>query len=268
MRNSDIYRLKWFTLFIISFLILIGMVLLAALSVTKVEQEKEHNAKVMYATYTYIPLIENQSEKHIISAIEDVFEEHKNVEVKEQKEENLTENIQIIENITPLAEKPGLVELSDDKVNKQLEEKTYYDELTEYEISLLEVVVQHEVGGLGEEYKRLIAELLYNRLKSGYFPSDIKEMLYQEGQFQGIEYWYSPDFEVDEITKKVVKEVFSKEETRHNAIAYYNPALSSPNGIEWFETSPYINFIFDYTETSWGVEYTTKFYELNLDGEI
>ena len=145
-------------------------------------------------------------------------------------------------------------------VNNNIQNKTYYDGLTAEEINLLEVVVQHEVGNLSKTYKTLIAELLYNRLKSGIYPSNVKEMLYQEGQFQGIEEWYSPNFEVDAETRQVIKEVFSKGNTTHKATAYYNPDLSSKEGIEWFENSGDVEFLFEYEEESWGVIYRTRFF--------
>lgn len=141
------------------------------------------------------------------------------------------------------------------------EADNYYESLTEEEKHLLEVVVQHEVGGLSREYRVLIAELLYNRLKSGVYPSDVKEMLYAKNQFQGIEEWYNPYYEVDEITKEVVKEVFTKENPSHDAIAYYNPELSEASAIEWFEYSGDVEFVFEYAESSWGVEYRTRFFK-------
>ncbi len=139
--------------------------------------------------------------------------------------------------------------------------ETYYDTLTPEEISLIEVTIQHEVGGLSATYKRLIAELIYNRLRSDIYPDTVKEMLYQENQFIGIESWYYPDYPVDDETKAVVKEVFSKDTTTHEALAYYNPALSCEEAVIWFEYSGDVQFLFDYSEESWGIVYTTRFFK-------
>lgn len=138
---------------------------------------------------------------------------------------------------------------------------TFYDTLTTDEINHLEVVIQHEVGNFSTEYKRLVAELIYNRIKSERFPNTVKGVLYQENQFCGIERWYYPEFPVDEETKKVVQEVFSQDETTHSAVFYYNPALSEPSSVIWFEYSGDISFLFEYSEVSWGIEYTTRFFE-------
>lgn len=148
----------------------------------------------------------------------------------------------------------------DSKPKEEQKHETYYDTLTAEEISLIEVTIQHEVGGLSKTYKRLIAELIYNRLKSDIYPDTVKEMLYQENQFIGIESWYYPDYPVDDETKAVVKEVFSKDTTTHQALAYYNPALSCREAVIWFEYSGDVQFLFDYSEESWGIVYTTRFF--------
>lgn len=138
---------------------------------------------------------------------------------------------------------------------------TLYDTFTKEEINFLEVTVQHEVGNFSDDYKTLVTELIYNRLVSDEFPNTVKEVLWQKNQFCGIERWYSPDFEVDDNTKLVVKEVFSKEDTSHNATYYYNPELSNYESVVWFEYSGDVEFLFEHTEESWGIEYTTRFFK-------
>lgn len=138
---------------------------------------------------------------------------------------------------------------------------TIYDTLTDNEKSLIEVTVQHEVGNFSDKYKTLIAELIYNRLVSDEFPDNITDILYQENQFCGIEYWYTPDFEVDENTKQVVKDVFSNEQPSHDATYYYNPELSDYKSVIWFEYSGDVEYLFEHTEEDWGIEYTTRFFK-------
>ncbi len=160
-----------------------------------------------------------------------------------------------------LAAATALSQSADVQTEEKQQPETYYDTLTPEEISLIEVTIQHEVGGLSATYKRLIAELIYNRLRSDIYPDTVKEMLYQENQFIGIESWYYPDYPVDDETKAVVKEVFSKDTTTHQALAYYNPALSCEEAIIWFEYSGDVQFLFDYSEESWGIVYTTRFFK-------
>lgn len=146
----------------------------------------------------------------------------------------------------------------------ETKEPTYYDTLTAEEINMIEVTVQHEVGKLSPQYKRLIAELIYNRLLSEHYPNDVKEMLFQKNQFTGINKWYYPSFPVDDETKEIVKEVFSKATVPHNATAYYNPELSDPEAVEWFETSEYMTYLFSHSEESYGVTYTTRFFATEI----
>ena len=168
----------------------------------------------------------------------------------------VTENVDYIQPKSAMTLETVVVEIK--------EEPTYYDTLTAEEINMIEVTVQHEVGKLSPQYKRLIAELIYNRLLSEHYPNDVKEMLFQKNQFTGINRWYYPSFPVDDETKEIVRDVFSKEDTPHNATAYYNPELSDPKAAEWFETSEYMTYLFSHSEESYGVTYTTRFFATEI----
>ena len=135
-----------------------------------------------------------------------------------------------------------------------------YDRLTDEEIWLIETVVQHEVGAFSKTYKQYIAELIYNRLVSPDYPDDVVKMLFRPNQFTGIENWIWTGIEIDEDTKEVVKEVFTNENPSHSCIAYYNPALSAEEAIQWFEYSGDVQYVFSHTETDWGITYTTRFF--------
>lgn len=138
--------------------------------------------------------------------------------------------------------------------------ETYYDSLSSEEIFLLEVTIQHEVGNFSKIYKQYVAELVYNRIKSEDFPDTVKEVLFQKGQFQGIQSWAYSGVEIDNETREVIYEVFSKQHTTHPATFYYNPALSEYESVMWFEYSGDVEYVFTHTETSWGVEYETRFF--------
>ena len=180
-------------------------------------------------------------------------------------EQNTTQEITVIPKQTE--EPKAISDISTDiimpksKVIQDIISETTYDKFTNDEIHLIEVTVQHEVGNFSENYQTLVAELIYNRLMSEQFPNTVEEVLYQEGQFCGIEDWYSSDIVVDDTTKDVVKSVFNKETTSHNALYYYNPELSADYAIEWFEYSGDVDYLFEYTEENWGIEYTTRFFK-------
>lgn len=149
---------------------------------------------------------------------------------------------------------------SDNKNDTTTEPVTLYDALSENEITMIEITVQHEVGNFSKEYKTYVAELIRNRLASKDFPDTVTEVLFQKGQFQGISNWLYSGIIPDEETKEVVKEVFSAEDTSHSATYYYNPKLSEYDSLVWFEYSGDVEYLFEYSEDSWGTTYTTRFF--------
>ena len=143
-------------------------------------------------------------------------------------------------------------------IQEELEkEPTLYDLLTQEEIELIELTVQHEVGNFSKDYKKLIAAIIRNRFEADIFPNTITEVIFAKGQFSDGNYY---GVIVDEEIKEAVQEIFSMEESPHAATYYYNPELSSQSSIYWFEYSGDINYLFSYTEENWGVTYTTRFF--------
>ena len=149
---------------------------------------------------------------------------------------------------------------SDNKNDTTTEPVTLYDTLSENEIAMIEITIQHEVGNFSKEYKTYVAELIRNRLVSENFPNTVTEVLFQKNQFQGISNWLYSGITPDEETKEVVKEVFSAEGTSHSATYYYNPELSEYDRLVWFEYSGDVEYVFEYSEDNWGTTYTTRFF--------
>lgn len=153
-----------------------------------------------------------------------------------------------------------IVQTSDNKNDTTTEPVTLYDTLSGNEITMIEITIQHEVGNFSKEYKTYVAELIRNRLVSEDFPNTVTEVLFQKGQFQGISNWLYSGITPDEETKEVVKEVFSAKGTSHSATYYYNPELSEYDSLVWFEYSGDVEYLFEYSEDSWGTTYTTRFF--------
>lgn len=146
-------------------------------------------------------------------------------------------------------------------VIKEIEKEeppSLYDTLTQEEITLIELTVQHEVGNFTQRYRELVAGIIRNRLESPDFPNTITEVLYSPGQFTDGDY---NGVIVDDITRAAVKNVFDAETPFHDATFYYNPALSAESSIIWFEYSGDIEYIFSYSEDNWGITYTTRFFK-------
>lgn len=165
------------------------------------------------------------------------------------------------ETIEAVSEETTTVDLTAIEANEAVPKETLYDTLTDHEILLLETTIQHEVGNFSRKYKTYVAEIIYNRLVSEDFPDTIYEVLFQEGQFQGIAFWSNSGIIPDEETKSVVIEVFSKENPSHNCTFYYNPELSDYESMAWFEYSGDVEYVFSHTETNWGVNYETRFFK-------
>lgn len=96
----------------------------------------------------------------------------------EQKEE-IEELETLLDNCTIVYVIPEVKPFT--KNNDNIVEQTFYDTLSENEIHLLETTIQHEVGNFSKEYKKLIAELIYNRYLSDDFPNTITEVLSTNG---------------------------------------------------------------------------------------
>jgi len=174
--------------------------------------------------------------------------------------ENVSKNINITVHIQE-CQKQNANQVKSTPTDKNEIELSLYNKFTDDEIHLIEATVQHEVGDFSETYQTLIAELIYNRLLSEEFPNTIQEVIFQENQFTGIEEWYNTDIVIQDNVKNVVETVFNKPNTSHEAIYYYNPELSCDNAIEWFEYSGDVELLFEHTEESWGVSYTTRFFK-------
>ena len=41
--------------------------------------------------------------------------------------------------------------------------------------------------------------------------------------------------------------------------------MAHPEAVEWFETSEYMTYLFSHSEESYGITYTTRFFETKID---
>ncbi len=95
-------------------------------------------------------------------------------------------------------------------------------------------------------------------------------MLREEDHFFEGNYYV---WEIDDETKEVVKNVFSRSPDKrlHYATGYYNPETSSEEACIWFETSPYLEFCFEYSEDLGYITYIGRFFklkEMEIDDEV
>ncbi len=137
----------------------------------------------------------------------------------------------------------------------------YYSTLTENEIYLIELTVENEAGIMSDEFKEMIATVIYNRVISDDFPDTVTEVLYQENQF------YNGNYKIWTIcneTREAVKRVFERDpaDRIHEATCYYDPTCSSPDAYYWFEANDNLEFLFEYEEPYQEVVFYSRWFKI------
>ena len=90
--------------------------------------------------------------------------------------------------------KPGEGEAVSQRMIKSIEETTRAPiSATEEEIALLAKLVYTEAGGEKYEGKLAVANIVLNRLQTGYWGDTISEVIYAKGQFSGTKYFERAD---------------------------------------------------------------------------
>lgn len=125
------------------------------------------------------------------------------------------------------------------------EEKKQEDWYTEDEQKMLEYIVQQEVRGASIEHKRIITQVVINRVKSELFPNSIREVILQRGQFSSVDNYYSHKYEPDGDTKEAVRQVLQGEceDLTRGALYFYAPKWASSYSASYFENS--LTFLFE-----------------------
>lgn len=128
---------------------------------------------------------------------------------------------------------------------EEKEEEKQVDWYTEEEQSMLEYIVQQEVRGASIEHKRIITQVVINRVKSELFPNSIREVILQRGQFSSVDNYYSHKYEPDADTKEAVRQVLHREceDLTNGALYFYAPKWASSYSASYFENS--LTFLFE-----------------------
>ncbi|MEA4831066.1 MAG: cell wall hydrolase [Oscillospiraceae bacterium] len=110
--------------------------------------------------------------------------------------------------------------------------------ISEDELRMLYCVVQREVDNLGLEHKRIIAEVIINRVKSDKFPNTVSDVLHQKKQYPTIINFYNTTFVPDETTIQAVNDVINGrcEDRSCGALYFYDPEYTSDEVAAWFES--------------------------------
>lgn len=105
-------------------------------------------------------------------------------------------------------------------------------------------VVQQEVRGASLAHKRVIAQVIVNRVKDKAFPDTVKEVLTQKNQFTSIQNWYQRNYPPDIDTIRAVREVLTGEYIIPGGMLFfYAPRWASPSAAAWFEND--LTYLFE-----------------------
>lgn len=108
--------------------------------------------------------------------------------------------------------------------------------LTADEVEMMEYVVQRETDG-SLKHRKIIAEVILNRVKSEEFPANVHDVLTAPRQFSTINNYYNKKRPPDATTKQAVYEVLTGVDVgRSNGATYfYDPQYANPKNAAWFE---------------------------------
>ena len=125
------------------------------------------------------------------------------------------------------------------RVNYQVIQKENRIVLDENDYDILCCIVEAEAGG--EDYlgKKLVAEVVLNRVESAKFPNTVEEVVFQ--QEDGV-YQFSPVADgrfyrvtVSEATKQAVDAALTGEDESRGALYFINRKYSSTKALWWFD---------------------------------
>lgn len=116
---------------------------------------------------------------------------------------------------------------------------------TEEEVRMMECIIQQEVRGATLKHKRIIANVILNRVKSEKFPDTISKVILQKNQFSSVGNYYNCKYEPDDDTITAVREVLNGEceDLSNGALFFYSPRWASKSAASYFENN--LEFLFE-----------------------
>lgn len=107
--------------------------------------------------------------------------------------------------------------------------------INQKDFELLARVVTAEAGDEPYEGQVAVAAVVLNRVNSGEFPNTIRGVIYQNNQFKCVP--KLPDTTPTDSSYQAISDALRGEDPSHGALYYYNPKISSPEGLAWFQTA-------------------------------
>jgi len=112
----------------------------------------------------------------------------------------------------------------------------------EYEV--LTRIVQAESGGCDIKGRILIANVIFNRIRSEEFPDTVTEVVYQKSQFSPVSDGSLKKCKVTPETIEAVDRALAGEDYSQGALYFMNRKLSSSRNVSWFDRN--LTYLFQY----------------------
>jgi spore germination cell wall hydrolase CwlJ-like protein len=113
--------------------------------------------------------------------------------------------------------------------------------LTPEEIAVLEKIVQAEAGGEDQQGKRLVVNVIWNRLNDRRFPNNVKDIIFQPNQFEPVRNGAYDRAVPSSETKKAVQEALC---INHSQGALYFRSAKGATPDCWHEQA--LKFLFQH----------------------
>lgn len=104
--------------------------------------------------------------------------------------------------------------------------------VSESDLNLLARLITAEAGSEPYEGQVAVGAVVLNRIRSGRFPTTVREVIYQPGQFSSLP--KLDRIEPSEVSLSAAREALRGVDPSRGAIFFYNPATCSPAGIRFF----------------------------------
>lgn len=109
--------------------------------------------------------------------------------------------------------------------------------ISESDRTVLEKIVQAEAGNQDHQGKLLVANVILNRVRSGKFPSTIREVVFAPRQFSPISDGSYSRAEASEDTRKAVDEALHGVDGSRGALYFMDRRYADGGNVSWFDRS-------------------------------
>lgn len=106
---------------------------------------------------------------------------------------------------------------------------------TDSDYKVLQRIVEAEAGICDEKGKILVANVIINRVKSGRFPNNITDVVYQRNQFSPVIDGSINTCQVTEETIDCVNRALEGEDYSEGALFFMNRGASASSNVRWFD---------------------------------